>query len=438
MSSPSRLLSVLVHTALTILICNPYPNRVNGANYTGHAIVRLPLKHAQKLVPNFSNHLLNGSHTDQSQLEVLWTGQDKEKFAVLRVPPEHLGRVRRSARSSFVIPNLGHWINNGHSSYFGSASTRDSDSGAVYSSLVPNFRLDRYHPLSEVYQYLDTLAQSDDKITVFKLGTTHEGREIKAIEVIGNPNDQRLVWIDGCTHAREWITVATATYLIEQAIITKLPVNLVIVPVLNPDGYDYTWSSDRLWRKNRRPYLTPEGQAGSESCTGVDLNRNYDVNFGGSGASSNPCSHLYSGPKALSEPETRAAANLLWSVKDSVQMYISLHSFNQLWSSPFAYTTSPSPHAAIHMDVLKTIQDAVYRTNGVMYKIGPLGESLYVGSGFALDWAYKNAKIVHSYLVELRDEGHYGFLLPVEQIMPTASETWNGIAAAINKVYSRR
>jgi len=45
----------------------------------------------------------------------------------------------------------------------------------------------------------------------------------------------------------------------------------VIIPVLNVDGYVYTWTNDRLWRKNRRP--PPAGG----TCYGIDLNRNYDV-----------------------------------------------------------------------------------------------------------------------------------------------------------------
>lgn len=373
-------------------------------------------------------------------MEVLWTGQDaKEEFGVVRVPPGHVSRVKRSPSRRFVISNLQDWVD--HSGFLSSSASSVPEEGASFSSLVANFRLDRYQPLKEVYRYLKEVSGRRQGVTLFDLGTTHEGRKIKAIEIIGNPADKRFVWIDGCTHAREWITVATALYFVEQTLLSRIAINVVIVPVLNPDGYEYTWSTDRLWRKNRRPF-SGDRQAramsmdsNEDSCNGVDLNRNYDLNFGGSGSSGSACSHLYQGPQALSEPETQAVANMLWAIKGQVSMFLSLHSFNQLWACPFAYTKTPTAHQAMHMDVLRAIQDAVYQTNGVNYKIGPLSTSLYVGSGFALDWAYTNARIVHSYLVELRDEGVYGFLLPADQILPTATETWNGFRAAIHKIY---
>jgi len=37
-----------------------------------------------------------------------------------------------------------------------------------------------------------------------------------------------------------------------------------VVPVWNPDGYDYVFSTDNLWRRNRRPV---------DGAVGVDLNR---------------------------------------------------------------------------------------------------------------------------------------------------------------------
>ena len=50
--------------------------------------------------------------------------------------------------------------------------------------------------------------------------------------------------------------------------------NWYIHPVVNPDGYDYTWTDNRMWRKTRRP------NEGSD-CVGTDGNRNFDRGFGG-------------------------------------------------------------------------------------------------------------------------------------------------------------
>ena len=96
---------------------------------------------------------------------------------------------------------------------------------------------------------------------------------------------------DACTHAREWITPATALFIIDNIILNNIPQNFIIVPVINVDGYEYTWSSDRLWRKNRKPYSQSKFAISEmpDRCNGVDLNRNYDINFGGEGGPANPC-----------------------------------------------------------------------------------------------------------------------------------------------------
>ena len=60
-------------------------------------------------------------------------------------------------------------------------------------------------------------------------------------------------------HAREWISPAVVTYMMreltenitgQQELVDEL--DWYIVPSVNPDGYAYTWSDDRLWRKTRR------------------------------------------------------------------------------------------------------------------------------------------------------------------------------------------
>ena len=69
--------------------------------------------------------------------------------------------------------------------------------------------------------------------------------------------------------------------------------------MLNPDGYEFTWNGDRMWRKNRNPN-------NGSSCKGVDLNRNYDAEWMHAGSSSSKCSSVYAGTSAFSEPESQA------------------------------------------------------------------------------------------------------------------------------------
>jgi carboxypeptidase A1 len=101
-------------------------------------------------------------------------------------------------------------------------------------------------------------------------------------------------------HAREWIAPATALYMahkLTSEFSEAQPVNhllhnmeIVIVPIVNPDGYEYTRSGDRLWRKNRRIN-------NGSSYMGVDLNRNWDIKWGqiSGGSSGNPSSEVYRG-----------------------------------------------------------------------------------------------------------------------------------------------
>ncbi len=42
----------------------------------------------------------------------------------------------------------------------------------------------------------------------------------------------------------------------------------MIMPIVNVDGYAYTWSDDRMWRKTRKPNS-------KSNCVGTDPNRNW-------------------------------------------------------------------------------------------------------------------------------------------------------------------
>jgi murein tripeptide amidase MpaA len=100
-----------------------------------------------------------------------------------------------------------------------------------------------------------------------------------------------------------------------------------IFPVVNPDGFAYTQTTDRLWRKNRQATT-------SASCVGRDINRNWPNQWSVSGgASTSPCAEDYRGPSAGDGVETKALKAQLDSIAagKGVQFYMDIHSYSQLW-----------------------------------------------------------------------------------------------------------
>eukprot|EP00976_Prorocentrum_cordatum_P039056 794328-Prorocentrum_minimum.AAC.1 len=64
---------------------------------------------------------------------------------------------------------------------------------------------------------------------------------------------------------------------------------VVWVPMANPDGYEFSRTSERMWRKNRRGGM--ENRVGP--CAGVDLNRNFPNHWAGADTSANICSEVF-------------------------------------------------------------------------------------------------------------------------------------------------
>ena len=122
-------------------------------------------------------------------------------------------------------------------------------------------------------------------------------------------------------HAREWISAEvnrrTLHYFIDQyraatrrSAASSSNTELWFVLVANPDGYQYTFDVDRLWRKNLRDNDN-NGQV--TVGDGVDPNRNFADHWGydDEGSSNEPASETYRGPSAASEPETQAMQGLI-------------------------------------------------------------------------------------------------------------------------------
>jgi len=266
------------------------------------------------------------------------------------------------------------------------------------------------------------------------IGQSIQGRNIAALEVSVPGGPRPSLFINGGMHAREWISYATVLYLTTQLIenygvdneVTELlqAFDIVVVPVANPDGYEFTHTSNRMWRKSRR-----QNTGGS---FGVDLNRNWDDIFYGEniwctvGASRTPSSDTYCGTAPFSEPET-AALRDYWNERGGGNIYggIDYHSYSQLILRPYANSYDVPPNE----DDLKALgdgmSDAIYDDSGIYYTSEP-GVDLYPTSGTADSWYYQNChqSSLFGYCIELRDTGNYGFLLPPAQIIPTGQENY--------------
>lgn len=196
-----------------------------------------------------------------------------------------------------------------------------------------------------------------------------------------------------------------------------------MLPVSNPDGYEWTHTQDRMWRKTR----SRSGTGWDLVCRGTDPNRNFGFHWNEAGASSHPCSDIYAGRQAFSEPETKAMSEYIMKIRDQAIAYISLHSYSQLILTPWGWTKDlPDAYPDQERVALSaaTALNSMYHTQ---YKIGSSTNVLYAAAGGSDDWAHGTAGIKYSYTIELRDTGDHGFVLPKEQIVETGDETFAAI-----------
>lgn len=206
---------------------------------------------------------------------------------------------------------------------------------------------ERYYSHAEINAYIEDLAQRfPSRVFVKKVGNSYEGRDIKTITISNGDGraNKNIIFMDGGFHAREWISPAAVLYVIDQLVENfeenadlLLDYDWVILPVVNPDGYEHTQSStlSRIWRKTRQPY-TYLGQ----TCYGADPNRNFDFHWNEEGASSNPCADTYAGPTAFSEPETIIVRDLMHSLggRGGI-MYLTIHSYGNYLLYPWGWTS---------------------------------------------------------------------------------------------------
>ena len=255
------------------------------------------------------------------------------------------------------------------------------------------------------YMY-DLEAANEDILDLEVLGHTYgtdpEGdgpdtpREIIALRLTANEDasadgSKPAVLYSSTIHAREWIATEVNRRLLEwfikgwreekpDAVKILNTTELWFVLVQNPDGYQYTFDVDRLWRKNLRDN---DGDNEITSLDGVDGNRNFAEhwNYDDEGSGTITSDETYRGPSPFSEPETRAIRDLL--IKVHPAYHISYHSFGQLLLYPFGFqVNTPSADDPIYVAWAGT--DKKPAVQG--YNPG-VGADLYTTNGEQTDYA---------------------------------------------------
>jgi carboxypeptidase T len=261
---------------------------------------------------------------------------------------------------------------------------------------------------------------------------SHEGRRISALR-IGRGTRGGVLFTAG-VHARELVPPLVLTWFAEQlchAYRHNIPLKLgprewpawlvrrildsfqiFVVPNVNPDGRDHvlTPGGDPMWRHNRSPN-------GGHRCKGVDVNRNCDFLWAsGIGTSPDPCSAVFKGSGAFSEPETRNVRHLL-DAHPHIDHLVDVHSYSELilypWGDDSNQSTNPNmnfrnpaydgrrgdrtdPAYAEYIPRLDetwfretgaAMRDAIASVRGRVYRVQP-SVDLYPTSGTIKDYAY--------------------------------------------------
>jgi carboxypeptidase B len=285
---------------------------------------------------------------------------------------------------------------------------------------------DHYMNLADNIAYLNSLVDlRPDLAQMFVVGQSIEGRDIAGIRITApGPGTKPGVLVHGAQHAREWIGVPVVVWTADKLVreydtdpyIQGLVDNLewYLIPVMNVDGYVYTWDVYRMWRKNRR--VNPGG------CIGVDLNRNWGYGWSGPGASSDPCSEEYYGTAPFSEPETQAIRDFILN-HPNIMAFADLHSYSQIIHFPYSYDYiwPPEPDKSEYQYVVQHMAEMVQAVHGLSYDYGRSIDVVYQVSGASRDWVY-GAAGRYAIGTELRDTGAHGFDLPPDQIIPQCEE----------------
>lgn len=365
---------------------------------------------------------------------VLWAGWRPppaagQQLAVTRVRLDSLQMLGALARVGFEVGGIEEVAGEAYALVVASPSQVAALSAAGWHArpaapLAAPVAPVHFRDLPRVSDALEGLA-ARGRITLDTIGLSWEGRPILAAKpgpADDDPGRPNVVFL-GAHHAREWISAEMAQRLLEYLADSLIPGapegdmtagrDVWVIPVVNPDGYWYSFETERLWRKNRR--------ANADGTFGVDLNRNYPTFWAldDTGSSGTPEAETYRGPTPASEPETQAM--VAFHEAHPPAAAVSYHSFTDLVLYPYGHRAgalTPDDdafRALAGTPLAPAIGDGLSESIRRVYHPGP-GWQLYPTNGEYTEWVYRAFGTL-AFTVELTagccwNGQSYGFLFP--------------------------
>jgi hypothetical protein len=296
-----------------------------------------------------------------------------------------------------------------------------------------------------------------------QIGQTYYGRPIWAYQlsddddVTNSGAREGAAVINGGIHAREWQSPEALTGYMErlydgredqhiaQYLLENL--NLVLIPVLNIDGFLQTQRfptqvtssqlqprDGRMRRKNMRE-VDENLDTVWDNLQGIDLNRNNAPYWATNSerSSDDVDSIVHHGSGAASESETQALQQAAQLADESkLRFYIDTHSFSQIYFTPFTDNNRRN-------NITQQFANVMRAANNFKYEYGPSASGGGIG---ASDEYFANTYQIPAYTLEIEplnsavDYGgfgvsHDGFILPNSEVARMRDETANATLAGL-------
>ena len=261
----------------------------------------------------------------------------------------------------------------------------------------------QYFTSAKVESTLKAYASTYPDLThVQSVGKSLEGRDIWAIQITNHKTSgmkpKPTILFNGMHHAREVMSVEVPMDII-QTLLTQygkdaqvthwVDANEIwVLPMLNVDGNNIVWTSDKMWRKN------------SHGGYGVDINRNYPYAWNScNGSSSSTGAQDYHGPNAASEPETQVMMNFVKTIRPVFD--ISFHSYSELVIYPYGCPGAHTPNHEIVEGIGAEVAASIASDDGKgHYTPGIAPDLLYPVDGGDIDWMYHEYQVI-PYVIEV-------------------------------------